>query len=188
MAEIVRLFTVSAADFLDEWFEDERVKGALATQALVGNWGGPMTPGSAYVLMHHWVGEVDGHAGAWGWVEGGMGGVSRALASAARAAGASLRVGAPVRRVLVRDGRATGVELDGGETIEARRVVSNAHPITTYRELVGEQHLPDEVVRDVRRFRTRSGSVKVNAALARSRTRRRGRATPGRTFAAGRSR
>jgi phytoene dehydrogenase-like protein len=95
-----------------------------------------------------------------------MGGVSRALASAAREAGASLRRGAPVRRVLVRDGRATGVELEDGETIEARRVVSNAHPITTYLELVGEQHLPDEVVRDVRRFRTRSGSVKVNAALS----------------------
>jgi phytoene dehydrogenase-like protein len=166
VAEIVRLFTLSAADFLEEWFRDERVKGALATQALVGNWGGPMTPGSAYVLMHHWIGEVDGHAGAWGWVHGGMGGVSHALALAARAAGASLRAGAPVRRVLVRDGRATGVELENGETIEARRVVSNAHPITTYRELVGEQHLPDDVVRDVRRFRTRSGSVKVNAALS----------------------
>jgi phytoene dehydrogenase-like protein len=166
VGEVVRLFTLSAADFLDEWFTDERVKGALATQALVGNWGGPMTPGSAYVLMHHWIGEVDGHAGAWGWVHGGMGGVSSALASAARAAGATIRAGAPVRRVLIRDGRATGVELEDGETIEARRVVSNAHPITTYRELVGEQHLPDEVVRDVRRFRTRSGSVKVNVALS----------------------
>ena len=68
--ETVRLFTMSAADFLDEWFEDERVKGALATQAIIGAWCGPMTPGSAYVLMHHWIGEVDGHAGAWGWVEG----------------------------------------------------------------------------------------------------------------------
>ncbi|HEY3022218.1 MAG TPA: NAD(P)/FAD-dependent oxidoreductase, partial [Actinomycetota bacterium] len=77
--EMVRLFTMSAADFLDEWFEDERVKGALATQAVIGAWGGPMSPGSAYVLMHHWIGEVAGHAGAWGWVRGGMGGVSTAL-------------------------------------------------------------------------------------------------------------
>jgi phytoene dehydrogenase-like protein len=166
VAEITRLFTLSAADFLDEWFEDERVKGALATQAMVGAWGGPMSPGSAYVLMHHWIGEVDGHAGAWGWVHGGMGGVSRALASSAQAAGAEIRTGCPVERVVIRDGRATGVELEGGETIAARQVISNAHPITTYRDLIGEQHLPGEVVRDIRRFRTRSGSVKVNVALS----------------------
>jgi phytoene dehydrogenase-like protein len=166
VAEILRLFTLSAADFLDEWFVDDRVKAALGTQAMVGAWGGPMSPGSAYVLMHHWIGEVDGHAGAWGWVHGGMGGVSQALASAATAAGATIRTDAPVRRIVVRDGRAVGVELDDGETIDAGRVVSNAHPITTYRDLVGEQHLPQEVVRDIRRFRTRSGSVKVNAALS----------------------
>jgi phytoene dehydrogenase-like protein len=165
-AEIVRLFTLSAADFLDEWFEDERIKGALATQAMVGAWGGPMSPGSAYVLMHHWIGEVDGHSGAWGWVHGGMGGVSAALAAAARAAGAELRTDSAVQRVVVRDGRAVGVELEGGEFVEARRVISNAHPVTTYRDLVGERHLPDDVVRDIRRFRTRSGSVKVNAALS----------------------
>ena len=83
--EAVRLFTMSAADFLDEWFEDDRVKGAMATQAVIGAWCGPMSPGSAYVLMHHWIGEIDGHAGAWGWVHGGMGGVSEALARADRA-------------------------------------------------------------------------------------------------------
>jgi phytoene dehydrogenase-like protein len=166
IAEIIRLFTLSAADFLEEWFGDERIKGALATQAMVGGWGGPMSPGSAYVLMHHWIGEVDGHAGAWGWVHGGMGGISDALAAAARAAGAEVRVGSPVDHVVLRDGRAVGVELEDGETIEARQVISNAHPITTYRELVGEQHLPEDVIRDIRRFRTRSGSVKVNAALS----------------------
>ncbi len=166
IAEIIRLFTLSAADFLEEWFGDERIKGALATQAMVGAWGGPMSPGSAYVLMHHWIGEVNGHPGAWGWVHGGMGGISDALAAAARAAGAEVRVESPVDHVVVREGRAVGVELESGETIEARQVVSNAHPITTYRDLVGEQHLPEDVVRDIRRFRTRSGSVKVNAALS----------------------
>ncbi|MGE5407201.1 MAG: phytoene desaturase family protein, partial [Syntrophothermus sp.] len=165
IADTVRLFTLSAADFLDEWFEDERVKAALATQAMVGAWGGPMSPGSAYVLMHHWIGEVDGHAGAWAWVHGGMGGLSSALASAARAAGAEIRLDAPVERVLIRDGRAAGVELASGERIEARRVVSNLHPITTYRDLIGDEHLPDQVVADIGRFRTRSGSVKVNLAL-----------------------
>ena len=166
VAEAVRLFTISGADFLDEWFEDERVKGALATQAIIGAWCGPMSPGSAYVLMHHWIGEVDGQAGAWGWVHGGMGAVSEALASAARAAGAEIRTGAGVRHVAVRDGRARGVELHDGTVVPARVVVSNAHPITTYLDLVGEEHLPDDVVRDVRRYRTRSGSVKVNLALS----------------------
>jgi phytoene dehydrogenase-like protein len=163
--DLIRLFTMSASDFLDEWFEDERVKGALATQAIIGAWCGPMSPGSAYVLLHHWMGEVDGHPGAWGWVHGGMGAVSSALAASARAAGAEVRAAAPVRQVTIREGRATGVELEDGTSIPARRVVSNAHPITTYLDLVGESHLPDDVVRDVRRFRTRSGSVKVNLAL-----------------------
>ncbi|HEX5189856.1 MAG TPA: NAD(P)/FAD-dependent oxidoreductase [Streptosporangiaceae bacterium] len=166
VAEAVRLFTMSAADFLDEWFEDPRVKGALATQAIIGAWCGPMSPGSAYVLMHHWIGEVSGHQGAWGWVHGGMGGVSGALARSAQAAGAEVRTTAPVRRVTIRDGRATGVELGDGSHIAARRVVSSAHPVTTYRDLVGFGHLPDEVVRDVKRLRTRSGSVKVNLALS----------------------
>jgi phytoene dehydrogenase-like protein len=166
IAAAVRLFTMSAADFLDEWFGDVRVKGALATQAIIGAWCGPMSPGSAYVLMHHWIGEVDGHAGAWGWVHGGMGGVSQALARSAQAAGAEIRTTAPVRRVTVRGDRAAGVELDDGTVIGARRIVSSAHPITTYRDLVGFEHLPDDVVRDVRRFRTRSGSVKVNLALS----------------------
>ncbi|HMC51940.1 MAG TPA: NAD(P)/FAD-dependent oxidoreductase [Acidimicrobiales bacterium] len=165
VADLVRLFTISAADFLDEWFEDERVKGALATQAIIGGWNGPMSPGSAYVLMHHWIGEVAGHPGAWGWVHGGMGAVSEVLARAATTAGAELRNGSAVNRVVVRDGRALGVELDDGSLIRGRRVVSNAHPVTTYRDLVGEEHLPQDVVRDVRRFRTRSGSVKVNVAL-----------------------
>ena len=113
--EVVRLFTMSAADFLDEWFEDDRVKGAMATQAIIGAWCGPMTPGSAYVLMHHWIGEIDGHFGAWGWVKGGMGGVSAAMASAAREAGATIRTDAEVARIAISsEGRAVGVELADG--------------------------------------------------------------------------
>jgi len=163
--ELIRLFTMSASDFLDEWFEDERVKGALATQAIIGAWCGPMSPGSAYVLLHHWMGEVDGHAGAWGWVQGGMGALSELLAGAARSAGAEIRTDAPVSRVAVVNGRVNGVELGDGSVVRARRVVSGAHPITTYMDLVGESKLPGEVVRDVRRYRSRSGSVKVNLAL-----------------------
>jgi phytoene dehydrogenase-like protein len=165
--ELVRLFTMSAADFLDEWFEDDRVKGALATQAIIGGWCGPMTPGSAYVLMHHWIGQIDGHFGAWGWVKGGMGGVSEAMAAAAREAGVEIRTHAEVARIAINhEGRAVGVELDDGFIVHAKRVVSNAHPRTTYLDLVGPERLPDEVVRDIRRYRTRSGSVKVNVALS----------------------
>ncbi len=165
--ETVRLFTMSAADFLDEWFEDERVKGALATQAIIGAWFGPMTPGSAYVLMHHWIGEVDGHAGAWGWAKGGMGGISTAMARAAEAAGAEIRTDAEVDRVAINaSGRAVGVALADGSLVRAQRVVSCAHPITTYLSLIGEERLPGDVVRDVKRYRTRSGSVKLNVALS----------------------
>jgi phytoene dehydrogenase-like protein len=165
--ETVRLFTMSAADFLDEWFEDERVKGALATQAIIGAWCGPMTPGSAYVLMHHWIGEVDGHAGAWGWVRGGMGGISAAMARAAEAAGAEIRTDAEVDRVAINaSGRAVGVALADGSLVRAQRVVSCAHPVTTYLSLIGEERLPGDVVHDVRRYRTRSGSVKLNVALS----------------------
>jgi phytoene dehydrogenase-like protein len=165
--ETVRLFTMSAADFLDEWFEDERVKGALATQAIIGAWCGPLTPGSAYVLMHHWIGEVDGHAGAWGWAKGGMGGLSAAMARAAEAAGAEVRTDAEVDRVAINaSGRAVGVALADGSLVRAQRVASCAHPVTTYLSLVGEERLPGDVVRDVRRYRTRSGSVKLNVALS----------------------
>jgi phytoene dehydrogenase-like protein len=165
--EVVRLFTMSAADFLDEWFEDERVKGALATQAIIGAWCGPMTPGSAYVLMHHWIGEVDGHPGAWGWVKGGMGGISQAIARSAEAAGAEIRTGAEAERIAINaSGRAVGVALADGTLIRSQRVVSSAHPVTTYLSLIGEERLPGDVVRDVRRYRTRSGSVKLNVALS----------------------
>jgi phytoene dehydrogenase-like protein len=167
IAEIVRLFTMSAADFLDEWFEDDRVKGAMATQAIIGGWCGPMTPGSAYVLMHHWIGEIDGHFGAWGWVKGGMGGVSAAIARSAESRGAEIRSGFEVARIVTSaGGRAAGVELADGSVIRSRRVVSGAHPVTTYLDLIGEARLPADVVRDVRRYRTRSGSVKVNVALS----------------------
>ena len=165
IAEIVRLFTVSGADFLDEWFEDERIKGALGTQAILGAWCGPMSPGSAYVLLHHWIGEVAGQPGAWGWVHGGMGAVTQALAGAARAAGAQIREAAAVRRVVIENGRTTGVELEDGSVLRAKQVISNAHPTTTYLDLVGEANLSSDVIRAIKRYRTKSGTVKVNLAI-----------------------
>ncbi|MGH2819994.1 MAG: phytoene desaturase family protein [Actinomycetota bacterium] len=166
VAEVIRLFTISAADLLDEWFEDERVKGALATQAIIGAWNGPMSPGSAYVLLHHWMGEIDGHEGAWGWVHGGMGMVGSVLAEAARVAGAELRTDTKVERIAVAGGRAEGVVLEDGSIERAGRIVSNAHPTTTLLDLVGDAHLAPDVVANVRRYRSRSGSVKVNLVLS----------------------
>lgn len=166
LVDLIRLMSMSGADFLDEWFEDDRVKGALGTQTILGAWCGPMSPGSAYVLLHHWFGQVDGQTGVWGWVHGGMGGLSEAIASSARAAGAEIRTSTRVARVLVTDGEVEGVVLADGTELRARQVVSTAHPVTTYLDLIGEEHLPDEVVGDIRRFRTRSGSVKVNLALS----------------------
>jgi phytoene dehydrogenase-like protein len=166
IAELIRLFTVSGKDFLDEWFEDDRVKGALGTQTILGAWCGPMSPGSAYVLLHHWIGEIDGQSGAWGWVHGGMGEVSRCIMESAQAAGATIRTGSPVRRIVIKGGRARGVELEDGSVIEGRQIISNAHPITTYKDLIGEENLPDEAVRAINRYRTKSGSVKVNLGLS----------------------
>ena len=136
--EAVRLFTMSAADFLDEWFEDERVKGALATQAIIGAWCGPMTPGSAYVLMHHWIGEVDGHAGAWGWVKGGMGGISQAMARAAEAAGAEIRASAEVDRVAI-NARAGGGGSRSRTVVGPGERVVSCEPPTTVLSLIGEE-------------------------------------------------
>jgi Phytoene dehydrogenase and related proteins len=117
--------------------------------------------------MHHWIGEIDGHFGAWGWVKGGMGGVSDAMRRAAQAHGATIRTDSEVVKVAINShGRAVGVELADGTLVRAKQVVSNAHPKTTYLDLVGRDRLPAEVVRDIERFRTRSGSVKVHLALS----------------------
>jgi len=153
------------ADFLDQYFTDEAVKGALSPGGVIGAWGGPMSPGSAYVLLHHRMGDVVPHGG-WAFVRGGMGALSAAIASSARAGGAEIRTGAEVARVFVGAGRARGVELADGTRVGARVVVSGAHPLTTLRGLVGDEHLPDETVRDLGRYRTRGASAKVNLALA----------------------
>jgi phytoene dehydrogenase-like protein len=131
----------------------------------VGVWAGPRTPGTAYNLLHHALGELDGVPGAWGHVKGGMGAIAQALARSAESNGATIRTGAPVAAIDVDGGRVTGVTLDGGERLRAPLVVSGAHPRTTILDLAGAEHFPDEVVRDMRRYRSRGGSVKVNCIL-----------------------
>ena len=166
-AALVDLMTMSCADFLQRYFRDERILGALAPGGVIGMWGGPMSPGSAYVLLHHRMGEVDGVGGCWGVARGGMGAISEAIAAAARAAGVTVLTSADVISIDVLDGgRAGGVTLADGRVFSAPVVVSGVHPATTFLSLVGEKHLPGELVDDVRQFRTRSPAAKVNLALS----------------------
>jgi phytoene dehydrogenase-like protein len=164
-AHLVRLLGQSVSDLLDDWFESEEVKAALVTQGAIGTYGAPSMPGTAYIMLHHWMGELNGNLGSWGVVRGGMGAVSEALAGAARAFGADIRTEAPVGRVVVRSGRATGVALASGEEIEAPIVVSNAHPQTTYTKLLDAASLPDGLTAGLARYRSRSGTVKINLAI-----------------------
>ena len=164
--ELYRLMTMPVGDLLDDWFETDALKGAIASTGVVGVWAGPRSPGTAYNLLHHELGELNGIPGAWGHVMGGMGGISGALARSAEAHGATVRTGAAVRSIDTSGGRITGVTLDSGEEVGAPLVVSGAHPRTTVLDLVGAEHFPDEVADDMRRFRSRGGSVKINCILS----------------------
>ena len=163
---LVRIFTQSAADFLDEWFESEEVKATLATDGVIGANGGPRSPGTAYVLLHHCMGGVGGKRGVWGFVRGGMGAVSEAIASSARGHGAVIRTQAAVERILVTNGRARGVVLEGGEEIRARLVASNLDPRATFLRLVEENQLPEDFLAAIRKFRCQGTSLKINLALS----------------------
>jgi phytoene dehydrogenase-like protein len=160
-----RLLTMSSADYLDGWFECDVLKATKSASGIIGTMLGPRSPGTAYVLLHHYMGELDGVFRAWGFAKGGNGSVSEAIAGAARAAGAEIRCSSPVEKVLVSAGRATGVVLEGGEEIRAGIVVSNADPRRTFLGLVEERDLPGDFVTAIRRFRFRGSSAKVNLAL-----------------------
>jgi phytoene dehydrogenase-like protein len=164
-----RIFTQSVAEFLEPWFESEEIKVTLATDGVIGTNGGPRSPGTAYVLLHHVMGGVDGHRGLWGFVRGGMGAISQAIADAARAAGAEISTGAVVDHVLMKDTtsgpRAVGAVLANGEEIHAKTVVSCADPKRTFLSLVGEQHLPPEFAKAVREIAMQGCSMKINLAL-----------------------
>jgi phytoene dehydrogenase-like protein len=167
IADVTRLMTMSIADLLDDWFESSQVKGALAVNGVIGTWAGPYEPGTAYVMAHHSIGDVgDGHLGNWGFQEGGMGAVSGAIASAARGFGTEARTDSKVARVLVEGGRAAGVVLENGEELRAGVVVSSLHPRTAFLDHVGRDNLPADFVSDIEHWKTRSGVVKINLALA----------------------
>ncbi len=165
LSHVVRMFTGSAREVLDNWFESDVLKVALATDGVIGSNAGPGSPGSAYVLLHHVMGGVGGVRGLWGFLKGGMGALSEALAQSARAAGAEIRTDAEVDHIEVRNGRAVGVVLRDGSELAARVTVSNADPIRTFLQLVGRNQLPPEFATQVEAYKCEGASFKINLAL-----------------------
>ena len=163
---IAKLVTESSADLLEEWFETDALKGTKAASGIIGTFLGPRSPGTAYVLLHHYMGEIDGAFRAWGFAKNGSGGVSGSIYNAAMALGVEIRVNAGVKQVKVKGGRAAGVVLENGDELESRVVMSAADPKRTFLQFVEPKHFPDEFVTSIQNFRTRGSSGKVNIALS----------------------
>ena len=168
VADLTRLMTMSVADLLDDSFRSDAVKGVLAVSGIIGTWAGPRAPGTAYVMAHHKLGDVGlGQQGAWGFPEGGMGGVTQALRRAAEAAGVTIVTDAEVATIRVDDGAVAGVALADGREHDAPIVIATTHPRITFLEHLDPRDLPEDFVAAIRRWRSRSGVVKVNLALDR---------------------
>jgi phytoene dehydrogenase-like protein len=163
--DLTKLMTASSADFLDEWFETDALKATMSASGIIGTFMGPRSPGTAYVLLHHYMGELDGAFRSWGFARGGMGTISRVIADAARHYGAEISTQASVDRVLVRNGRAYGVALQSGEEFEAKVIVSGVDPKRTFLKMVGTSHLAAEFIKQVSDYKIRGSSAKVNLAL-----------------------
>jgi phytoene dehydrogenase-like protein len=166
IVSLVKIFTQSAADFLDEWFESDEIKVTLATDGVIGANGGPRSPGTAYILLHHVMGSVGGKRGLWGFVRGGMGAVSNAIAESAASKGAEIRTNAAVKKVRVENNRVQGVVLETGARIDADIVASNLTPRATFLDLVEPRDLPDDFLKAIRKYRTEGTSCKINVALS----------------------
>ena len=164
--DVLDLFTKSARDFLDGWFESEAVKAAFGFDAVVGNYASPDTPGSAYVLLHHVFGEVNGKKGAWGHCIGGMGAITQMMAQACAGLGVQISLESPVQQVLVKKGRAVGVRLAGGEEIFVPRVIANVGPKILYERLMDTGDLPADFRKRIKRFKAGSGTFRMNVALS----------------------
>jgi len=164
--DVLDLFTKSAGDVLDRRFESDPIKAAFGFDAVVGNFASPYTPGSAYVLLHHVFGEVNGQRGQWGHAIGGMGAITQAMAQECAARGVVLRTGADVARVIVKAGIAIGVELDGGEVVAAKRVVANVTPRLLFEKLVAPEHVPPDFRARIAAYRCGSGTFRMNVALS----------------------
>ena len=163
---IAKLMTQSAGDLLDEWFEFDPLKGTKSASGIIGTFLGPRSPGTAYVLLHHYMGEIDGAFRAWGFAKNGTGGIAEAIATSARALGVEVRLSASVEKVIVQGGRATGVALANGDELRAKVVMSAVDPKRSFLQFLEPKHLPDDFVQAIRNFRVRGSSGKVNLALS----------------------
>jgi phytoene dehydrogenase-like protein len=162
--DLIDIMTMSVKDYVDAWFESDEVKAVLCYYSGIGHFAGPLSQGTAYVLLHHLMGEGES-AGGWGFVEGGMGSVSAAVAAAARERGVEIRTAAPVRHILVEKGATRGVSLESGEVIAARVVISAANAKTTFLNLIAPEELPADFLRHIRTYRTKSSTFRVNLVL-----------------------
>jgi phytoene dehydrogenase-like protein len=167
VGDVTRLFTMSVSDLLNDWFESDAIKAMLTVNGVIGTWAGPDEPGTAYVMLHHSIGDVgDGHLGSWGFQQGGMGAVSDSIRSAAEAFGAEIRTDARVNKIIVRGGRAVGVALEDGTELRAPVLVTTVHPKIAFLDMIDRHELPADFVWDIERWKTRSGVVKINVAIS----------------------
>src|SRR5450432_4269108 len=164
--ELLSLFSMSCGDYLDNWFESDPIKACFGFDGVVGNYASPYTPGSAYVLLHHVFGKVNGKKGAWGHAVGGMGAITQAMAKSAAARGVDIRVATPVREVIVEGGRAVGVVTAAGESLRAAAVISNLNPKLLYTKLIDPVHLGAEFRERIAHWRCGSGTFRMNVALS----------------------
>src|SRR6185437_15167955 len=162
---LVQLMTMSAADFLDQWFETDVLKATMSASGIIGTFLGVRSPGTAYVLLHHYMGEIDGAFRAWGFSRGGTGAISNAIADAAREAGVEIRKEVSVAKIIVKNGRAVGVALTNGDELYAKVISSSVDPRLTFLNFIENSDLPSEFLDEVKRYKFRGSSGKVNLAL-----------------------
>jgi phytoene dehydrogenase-like protein len=161
----VQLMTMSAVDFLDQWFETDVLKATMSASGIIGTFLGVRSPGTAYVLLHHYMGEIDGAFRSWGLSRGGTGAISNAIAGAAREAGAEIRTEAPIEKIILKKGQARGVAMKNGDEFYAEVISSSVDPRLTFMKMVGAEYLPGDFVEDIQRYKFRGSSGKVNLAL-----------------------
>ena len=161
----VQLMTMSAVDFLDQWFETDVLKATMSASGIIGTFLGVRSPGTAYVLLHHYMGEIDGAFRSWGFSRGGTGAISNAIAEAAREAGVEIRIKTGIAKILLKNGRAIGVATESGDEIYGEIISSSVDPNLTFLKMIGEHDLPGEFVEEVKRYKFRGSSGKVNLAL-----------------------
>jgi phytoene dehydrogenase-like protein len=163
--DTIRFWTMSVRDYLEEYFESDVVKAHLAGSAIIGTALGPYSPGSAYVLLHHYMGEVDGTVGAWGYARGGMGSITQAMAKSFETSGGEIKAGSPVSNILIKNNRSYGLVLENGDEIYANKIVSNLDVKRTFLKVVEEKQLPEDFYQAVKNFKIRGSSGKLNIAL-----------------------